>query len=104
MCLQICILVPMEKNDVARPISTILDGTNYITWVHQMRSFLIGRKLWSIVTGDITKPIKPTPLVKNTGNNANTSDVLIHETTAEDINTLKDLSTRIAKTIKSSPG
>ncbi|KAA0045094.1 putative mitochondrial protein [Cucumis melo var. makuwa] len=76
----------MEKGDIARPISTILDGSNYITWANQMRSFLIGRKLWRIVTGDITKPIKPTPPVKNTSknntehNDANTSD----ETTAED--------------------
>uniref|UniRef100_A0A9I9EFS5 DUF4219 domain-containing protein n=1 Tax=Cucumis melo TaxID=3656 RepID=A0A9I9EFS5_CUCME len=79
----------MEKNDVTRPINTILDGTNYITWAHQMRSFLIGRKLWRIVTGDITKPIKPTPPMKNTGNTVNTSDVLIHETTTEDIKYIK---------------
>ncbi|CAK9325833.1 unnamed protein product [Citrullus colocynthis] len=32
----------MEKHDVLRPITTVLDGTNYITWAHQMRSFLIG--------------------------------------------------------------
>ena len=55
----------MEKNDIARPISTILDGTNYITWALQMSSFLIGRKLWRIVTGDNSKLIKRTPLVKN---------------------------------------
>ncbi|KAL0539908.1 hypothetical protein IC582_024129 [Cucumis melo] len=65
----------MEKNDVARPISTILDGTNYITWAHQMRSFLIGRKLWRIVTGDITKPVKP----------------IVHETSAEDIQYIERL-------------
>ena len=64
---------------------------NYITWAHQMRSFLIGRKLWRIVTGDITKPIKPTPLVKNTNNNVNTSDVLIHEITTEDIKYIERL-------------
>ncbi|KAL0550370.1 hypothetical protein IC582_014879 [Cucumis melo] len=48
----------MEKSEIARPISTILDGTNYITWANQMKSFLIGRKLWRIVTGDIIKPTK----------------------------------------------
>ncbi|KAL4028792.1 hypothetical protein IC575_012003 [Cucumis melo] len=65
----------MEKNDVARPISTILDGTNYIIWAHQMRSFLIGRKLWRIVMGDITKPVKP----------------IVHETSAEDIQYIERL-------------
>ncbi|TYK03354.1 Retrovirus-related Pol polyprotein from transposon TNT 1-94 [Cucumis melo var. makuwa] len=65
----------MEKNDVARPISTILDDTNYITWAHQMRSFLIGRKLWRIVTGDITEPVKP----------------IVHETSAEDIQYIERL-------------
>ncbi|KAL0559351.1 hypothetical protein IC582_003960 [Cucumis melo] len=48
----------MEKSEIARPISTILDGSNYITWANQMKSFLIGRKLWRIVTGDITKLTK----------------------------------------------
>ncbi|KAL0559260.1 hypothetical protein IC582_003857 [Cucumis melo] len=48
----------MEKSEIARLISTILDGSNYITWANQMKSFLIGRKLWRIVTGDITKPTK----------------------------------------------
>ncbi|KAL0549030.1 hypothetical protein IC582_013510 [Cucumis melo] len=81
----------MQKNNVARLISTILDGTNYITWAHLMRSFLIGRKLWRIVTGDITKPIKPTTPMKNIDNTANTSDVLIHETTAEDIKYIERL-------------
>ncbi|XP_031739694.1 uncharacterized protein LOC105434738 [Cucumis sativus] len=74
----------MEKHEVARPISTILDGTNYITWAHQMRSFLIGRKLWRIVTGDITKPVKPTPLMDTTENiDTDPSDVTVQETTAE---------------------
>lgn len=46
----------MEKNYIFRPISTILDGTNYLIWAHQMQSFLflIGR----IVTGDISKLVK----------------------------------------------
>ena len=74
----------MEKHEVARPISTILDGTNYITWAHQMRSFLIGRKLWRIVTGDITKPVKPTPPMDTTENiDTDPSDVTVQETTAE---------------------
>ena len=48
----------MEKSEIARPISMILDGSNYITWTNQIKSFLIGRKLWRIVSGDITKPTK----------------------------------------------
>ncbi|TYK10332.1 Retrovirus-related Pol polyprotein from transposon TNT 1-94 [Cucumis melo var. makuwa] len=48
----------MEKSEIARLISTILDDSNYITYTNQMKSFLIGRKLWRIVTGDITKPTK----------------------------------------------
>ncbi|KAA0058217.1 CACTA en-spm transposon protein [Cucumis melo var. makuwa] len=90
-------LIAMEKSDIARPISTILDGSNYITWAHQMRSLLIGRKLWRIVIGDITKPIKPTPSVKNTDknntehNDANTSDIVVHETTVEDIKYIERL-------------
>ena len=50
----------MKKNDVAGPISSILDGTNYIIGAYQMRNFLIGGKLWHIVTGDVTKLVKPT--------------------------------------------
>ena len=48
----------MEKSEIARLISTILDGSNYITWKNQMKSFLIGRKLQCIVTDDITNPNK----------------------------------------------
>lgn len=61
----VSVVFVMEKNDVAHPISTILDGTNYITWAHQKRSFFTGRKLWYIVTGDITKPFKTTSPMMN---------------------------------------
>lgn len=54
-------------------ISIILDVTNYITWAHQMSSFLIGRKLWQIFMGDITKPIKSTP--KKDSTNSDTSNL-----------------------------
>ena len=74
----------MEKNDVARPISTILDETKYIIWAHQMRSFLIGRKLWCIVTGDATKPVKPTPLVKNIKDTTENDDTDTFDVTTED--------------------
>ncbi|KAK9166531.1 hypothetical protein Scep_001722 [Stephania cephalantha] len=48
----------MEKIEVSQPISMILDGTNYSLWSQRIKSFLIGRKLWRIVTGDNPKPEK----------------------------------------------
>ena len=79
----------MKKNDVAGPISSILDGTNYIIGAYQMRNFLIGGKLWHIVTGDVTKLVKPTFWVKNikdtTGkDNSDPSDATVQKTTIED--------------------
>ena len=46
----------MERTDPSQPISTSMDGTNYVIWAQAMSSFLRGRKLWRIVTGDITEP------------------------------------------------
>ncbi|KAJ1394467.1 hypothetical protein SESBI_34169 [Sesbania bispinosa] len=48
----------MEKSDVTKPITTTLNGSNYNFWVPGMKSFLIGRKFWRIVTRDIRKPTK----------------------------------------------
>ncbi|KAJ1398993.1 hypothetical protein SESBI_30636 [Sesbania bispinosa] len=48
----------MEKSDVAKPVTTTLNSSNYNLWVPGMKCFLIGRKLWRIVTGDICKPTK----------------------------------------------
>lgn len=48
----------MEKVDGSQPISTILNGSNYRLWVQSMRSFLKGRKLWRVVTGEIKEPKK----------------------------------------------
>jgi len=39
------------------PLQTVLSGSNYNLWVQEMKSFLIGRKLWRIITEDITQPI-----------------------------------------------
>lgn len=50
----------MEKLDVVQPIKTLLDGLNYTIWSQEMSSFLKGRKLWRIITGDISKPTKQT--------------------------------------------
>ena len=51
-------VIIMEKPDISQPITTVLSGSNYNIWIQGMKSFLIGRKLWHIVTGDITKPTK----------------------------------------------
>ncbi|GAV87875.1 UBN2_3 domain-containing protein, partial [Cephalotus follicularis] len=44
--------------DPAQPITIILDGPNYLRWSSTMTSFLKGRKLWRIVTGDKSAPVK----------------------------------------------
>ncbi|KAH7845757.1 hypothetical protein Vadar_005655 [Vaccinium darrowii] len=48
----------MERSDAAQPISITLDGTNYVLWAQAMSSFIKGKKLWRIITGDVVKPIK----------------------------------------------
>ncbi|GAV91875.1 UBN2_3 domain-containing protein, partial [Cephalotus follicularis] len=44
--------------DPAQPITIILDGANYLPWSSAMTSFLKGRKLWCIVSGDKPSPVK----------------------------------------------
>ncbi|KAH7845384.1 hypothetical protein Vadar_001385 [Vaccinium darrowii] len=48
----------MERSDAAQPISITLDVTNYVLWAQAMSSFIKGKKLWRIITGDVVKPIK----------------------------------------------
>ncbi|XP_028053745.1 uncharacterized protein LOC114258087 [Camellia sinensis] len=50
----------MDRPDASHPISVILDGSNYVLWAQAMSSFLKGKKLWRIITGDITQPVKDT--------------------------------------------
>lgn len=45
----------MEKNDVSKPITTTLIGSNYNLKVLSMTSFLIGWKLLHVINGDIFK-------------------------------------------------
>ncbi|GAV73072.1 UBN2_3 domain-containing protein [Cephalotus follicularis] len=47
-----------HHSDPAQPITIILDGPNYLRWSSAMTSFLKGRKLWRIVTGDKPAPVK----------------------------------------------
>lgn len=68
------VLLLMEKNDVLRPYYHYTYGTNSIMWAHQMRNCLIGRKLWRIVMGDITQPIKNMP--KKDVTNSDTSKLI----------------------------
>ncbi|GAV90400.1 UBN2_3 domain-containing protein, partial [Cephalotus follicularis] len=44
--------------DPAQPVTIILDSPNYLRWSSAMTSFLKGRKLWRIVTGDKPAPVK----------------------------------------------
>jgi len=48
----------MEKTEIVTPITTTFTGSNYNLWVQGMKSFLISRKLWRILTADIAKPIR----------------------------------------------
>lgn len=48
----------MEKVEISHPISTILNGTNYVIWAQEMSRFLKGKKLWCYIIGDILQPIK----------------------------------------------
>ncbi|KAH7517540.1 hypothetical protein FEM48_Zijuj09G0075800 [Ziziphus jujuba var. spinosa] len=48
----------MEKSKISHSIGTMLDGSNYTLWPQRMKSFLIGSKLWRILTGDIVKPVQ----------------------------------------------
>ena len=50
----------MDRVDSNAPISVILSGSdNYDLWMQSMKSFLIGKKRWRIVTGDILPPARP---------------------------------------------
>jgi hypothetical protein len=51
-------VIILEKPDISQPTTTVLFGSNYNIWIQGMKSFLIGHKLWRIVTGDITKQSK----------------------------------------------
>jgi hypothetical protein len=52
----------MEKSEVTRPITIILDGSksNYNQWSEAISGFLKGRRLWRYVTGDKKCPTRST--------------------------------------------
>ena len=45
--------LPMDKSEVSKTITTILNGHNYVLWSQNIRSFLKKHSLWRYVTGEI---------------------------------------------------
>ena len=66
----------MNRHDASHPISVILNGSNYVLWAQAMSSFLKGKKLWRIVTGDVTKPVKDSDTNETTAPTATYEDRL----------------------------
>uniref|UniRef100_A0A2N9G7K3 CCHC-type domain-containing protein n=1 Tax=Fagus sylvatica TaxID=28930 RepID=A0A2N9G7K3_FAGSY len=48
----------MDKNELPKTVTTILNGHNYVLWSQDMRSFLKGHRLWRYVTGEIQVPVR----------------------------------------------
>jgi hypothetical protein len=48
----------MDKNELPKIVTTILNGHNYVLWSQDMRSFLKGHRLWRYVTGEIQAPVR----------------------------------------------
>ena len=57
-CIVLVIYIIMDKPVIAKPITVSFDGANYVLWAQEMSSFLLGRKLWRYVIGDIVEPKK----------------------------------------------
>ena len=66
----------MDRHDASHPISVILNGSNYVLWAQAMSSFLKGKKLWRIVTGDVTKPVKDSVTTETTAHTSTYEDRL----------------------------
>ena len=43
----------MDKAELPKTVTTVLNGHNYVMWSQDMRSFLKGHRLWRYVTGEI---------------------------------------------------
>ena len=48
----------MDKIELSQPIQALLNDSNYNIWAQSMHSFLIGCKLWHILTRHVTKPMQ----------------------------------------------
>jgi hypothetical protein len=47
----------MDKAELPKIVTTVLNGHNYVMWSQDMRSFLKGHRLWRYITGEIQAPI-----------------------------------------------
>ena len=47
----------MNKTELPKIVTTILNGRNYVMWSQDMFSFLKGHRLWRYVTGEILAPV-----------------------------------------------
>uniref|UniRef100_A0A2N9GCA0 CCHC-type domain-containing protein n=1 Tax=Fagus sylvatica TaxID=28930 RepID=A0A2N9GCA0_FAGSY len=56
--LPIADVFPMDKNELPKTVTTILNGHNYVLWSQDMRSFLKGHRLWRYVIGEIQAPVR----------------------------------------------
>jgi hypothetical protein len=48
----------MDKTELPKNVTTVLNGHNYVMWSQDMRSFLKGHRLWRYVTGEIQAPVR----------------------------------------------
>ena len=48
----------MDKQESIQSVRVILDGTNYVSWSNALSGFIKGRRLWRVITGVHTIPIK----------------------------------------------
>uniref|UniRef100_A0A2N9ESX3 CCHC-type domain-containing protein n=1 Tax=Fagus sylvatica TaxID=28930 RepID=A0A2N9ESX3_FAGSY len=47
----------MDKSELPKTVTTILNGHNYLLWSQDMHSFLKGHHLWHYITGEIQAPV-----------------------------------------------
>ena len=47
----------MDKAELPKIATTILNGHNYIMWSQDIRSFLKGHHLWRYITSEIQAPV-----------------------------------------------
>ena len=48
----------MDKSELPKTVTTILNGHNYVLWSQDMRSFLKGHRLWHYVTSEIQASVR----------------------------------------------
>ena len=48
----------MDPKESIQSVRVILDGTNYVSWSNALSRFIKGRRLWRVITGVHTPPIK----------------------------------------------